>query len=145
MNLFIHVYSYKMYHSYHCKVINTYITYWPLNARYLRKTDFALLLYLIQSCFFQNLENLNGTEEVKSSKKKSQQKSNVQNTPTNKQTTEVKRSRKRAQKDSDPMELETGEKCVGGLRSSQTQAETNSAKRLKQPLTRSRLKKQKGR
>lgn len=79
-----------------------------------------------------------------SSKKKSQQKSNVQNTPTNKQTTEVK-SRKRAQTESDPEELETGEKHARGLRSSQTEAKTNSAKRLKQPLTRSMLKKQKGR
>lgn len=79
-----------------------------------------------------------------SSKKKSQQKSNVQNIPTDKQTTEVK-SRKRAQTESDPEELETGEKRARGLRSSQTEAETNSAKRLKQPLTRSMLKKQKGR
>lgn len=104
----------------------------------------VIIITVIHSCFFQSLENLKGSEKVMSSKKKSQQNSNVQNTPINKQTTEVK-SRKRAQTESDPEELETGEKRARGLRSSQTEAETNSAKRLKQPLTRSMLKKQKGR
>lgn len=104
----------------------------------------VFIITVIHSCFFQSLENLKGSEKVMSSKKKSQQNSNVQNTPINKQTTEVK-SRKRAQTESDPEELETGEKRAKGLRSSQTEAETNSAKRLKQPLTRSMLKKQKGR
>lgn len=101
----------------------------------------VIIITVIHSFFFQSLENLKGSEKVMSSKKKSQQKSNVQNTLTYKQTTEVK-SRKRAQT---PEELETGEKRARGLRSSQTEAETNSAKRLKQPLTRSMLKKQKGR